>query len=143
MRAHWRGDIRQARSVGPAMVIALALLPAIGGPAAAATAVGTFSVSLVIRPTCDIASTHARDFRIAVQCTHPTPYRVALDGSASGTALSARAITGGIASSDPLEDATTTVQANSATYSGNPGVPDPPMPPPAVHGHTVRVTITY
>jgi spore coat protein U-like protein len=143
MRAHWRGDISKARRLVPATIIALALLPAIDGTAAAATAVGAFSVSLVIQSACEVASTHARDFRIAVQCTHPTPYQVGLDGSPSGTGVSTRMMTSGVAavSYDLPAAAIATVRTNAVTGSEN--APDQPMAPPVTHADTVTVTITY
>jgi spore coat protein U-like protein len=143
MRAHWRGDISQTRRLVPAAVIALALLPAIGGTAVAATAIGALSVSLVIQSACEVASTHARDFRIAVQCTHPTPYHVGLDGSPSVTGVSTGMMTNSVASVsyDLPADATATVRTH--TVPGSENAPDQPMPPPVADANTVTVTITY
>jgi spore coat protein U-like protein len=142
MRAHWRGDSQTLRLV-PAAVIALALLPTIGGTAVAPTAVGALSVSLVIQSACEVASTQARDFRIAVQCTHPTPYHVGLDGSPSVTDVSTGMMTSSVAgvSYELTADATAAVRTHTAP--GSETAPHQPMPPPVTRANTVTVTITY
>jgi len=156
MRAVWCSETLQTRIVS-GLAIALAL--AIGRPAVAATAVSTFSAAIVIQSTCQMTSTIALDFSIAVQCTHPTPYHVGLDESSSGTAVTTRTMTSGVAavSYDLYSNADKTnginpIRTNVVRGAGRSGeqslpihgrVPAEPAFAPAMNGDTLTLTVTY
>ena len=102
--------VRCFRKGWAALVPALALLsPA---TATAATATGSFAVSLTIQASCTLASSSGIAFgtqgvlssnvdatgTLGVQCTSTTPYTVALDaGSGTGATTTTRKMTAGAA----------------------------------------------
>ena len=104
-----------SRNCVSAVVAAIVLVPATlsTAPAWAATATGSFQVSMTIEGSCSVASATTLDFgshatvasnvdsssTIGVQCTSATPYSIGLSaGQGSGATVSNRLLTSGGAS---------------------------------------------
>jgi spore coat protein U-like protein len=80
-----------------------------GAAATAATATGSFQVSVTIQATCTITGATALNFgtagvlganvdqtsTITVQCTNTTPYDIGLDQGVNGSSVTAREMVGG------------------------------------------------
>ncbi len=93
------------RGIAAGAGVALAAVLFIGGQAQAATATGSFPVSLTIQASCTVSSTTTLAFgstsaitsnvdsssTLGIQCTNTTPYTIALSaGGGSGATVSTR-----------------------------------------------------